>query len=60
MTASKSNALFEVAENSQGTAPSIHSDNEMTVEEYMQWVDLLVSRAESLEKARQHSPSKTL
>lgn len=33
---------------------------DMPLQEYKRWVDAMVSRPESLEKARRHAPGKTL
>lgn len=38
----------------------VTTDSEMSVTEYKEWVDALVLRAESLEKARQHAPNKII
>jgi hypothetical protein len=46
--------------NSTETDQSVITDAEMSVAEYKEWVDALVLRAESLEKARQHTPGKII
>lgn len=49
-------ALLFPGDNMQHDQP----DSERSLAEYKDWVDAMVSRPESLRKARQHAPGKTL
>lgn len=55
-----SNIHSNVAMGDSEAAMSVTTNTEMSVEEYKQWVDAVVCRAESIEKARQHAPSKII
>lgn len=52
--------MSNISHNSPKPAQSVVNSDELSVEEYRLWVDALVLRAESLEKARQHAPGKIL
>lgn len=52
------NSPMTISETNSSVATE--AEGEMTVAEYREWVDALVLRAESLEKARLHTPSKVI